>query len=132
MSDLNKVAILGNLTRDPELRYTPSGQAICNLGLASNRKYRKGEELQEEACFVDVSVWGKQGESCAQYLKKGRRVIVAGRLKWDSWDDKNGGGKRSKISIVADEVHFLGDGRNGEQPKGEPDRAPGVDDDIPF
>jgi single-strand DNA-binding protein len=117
--ELNKIFIVGNLTRDPELRYTSGGTAVCDLGIASNRRYRKGgesSEMVEETCFVDVVVWGRSGENCNQYLKKGNSVLVEGRLKLDRWTAQDGQ-KRSKHTIVADRVHFFpraGGGGGGE------------------
>lgn len=109
MSSFNRVIIAGNLTRDPDYKQLTSGQAVCRLGLASNRQFKNkqsGDTIQE-VCYVDVDVWGPQAESCRQYLQKGRPVLVEGRLKLDTWDDANGQ-KRSKHSIVADRVVFLG------------------------
>ena len=108
MANYNKVIIMGNLTRDPEYKQLPSGQAICKLGLASNRQFknRQTDSMIQEVCFVDVDVWGPQAESCRQYLQKGRAVLVEGRLKFDTWQDNNGQ-TRSKHSIVADRVLFL-------------------------
>lgn len=108
MAGYNRVVIVGNLTRDPEHRQLPSGQAVCRLGLASNRQYknRQSGSLVQEVCYVDVDVWGAQAESCRQYLKKGSPVLIEGRLKFDSWKDAEGQ-TRSKHSIVADRVIFL-------------------------
>ena len=108
MANLNKVFLMGNLTRDPELRYTPGGTAVAEFGLASNRKYRtQAGEMQEETTFVDIVVWGRQGENVSQYLSKGRGVFVEGRLQYDSWEGQDGQ-KRSRIRVVADNVQFLG------------------------
>ncbi len=107
--ELNKIYLVGNLTRDPELRYTGGGTAVCDLRLASNRRYRRGGdsgEMVEETCFVDVVVWGRSGENCNQYLRKGNPVLVEGRLKFDQWTSQEGQ-KRSKHTIVADRVHFF-------------------------
>jgi single-strand DNA-binding protein len=108
MASYNRVILMGNLTRDPEHRQLASGQAVCRLGLASNRQFKNKQTgmMVQEVCFVDVDVWGPQAESCNQYLQKGRPVLVEGRLKLDSWVD-NDGQKRSKHSIVADRVTFL-------------------------
>ena len=108
MSSFNRVIMAGNLTRDPEYKQLPSGQAVCRLGLASNRQFRNKQsgDMIQEVCFVDIDVWGPQAESCRQFLQKGRPILVEGRLKFDSWDDANGQ-KRSKHSIVADRVVFL-------------------------
>ena len=105
MASFNRVTLLGNLTRDPELRYTATGAAIANFGLAINRKYKSGEEWKEETCFVDVSVWGSIGESCAENLKKGSQVLVDGRLNQQTWESD--GQKRSKHEVVAISVQFL-------------------------
>ena len=113
MAQLNKVYLMGNLTRDPELRRLPSGSAVVELGLALNRSYTgKDGERRDEVTYVDVTVWDRQAETCAEYLKKGRPVHVEGYLKMDSWDDKTTGEKRSKLKIQADRVQFLG-GRDG-------------------
>lgn len=113
MANFNKVFLIGNLTRDPELRYTPSGAAVANLGLAVNRYYNTKEgERREEVTFVDVTVWNRQAENCCQYLKKGRPVHVEGYLKMDSWDDKATGEKKSKLKVEAENVQFL-DSRGG-------------------
>ena len=108
MASLNKVFLLGNLTRDPDFRGLPSGQSVCTLGLAVNRRFMgsNGQE-QEESCFVDVSVWGKTAQNCRQYLSKGSQVMVEGRLKLDSWEDRNGGGRRSKLTVVAENIQFM-------------------------
>ncbi len=108
MAGFNRIIMMGNLTRDPELRQLPSGNSVCRLGIAANRSYKNKQtgDMVEEVCFVDVDVWGAQAESCNQYLSKGRPVLVEGRLKLDSWQDKEGN-NRSKHSIVADRVVFM-------------------------
>ena len=108
MAGYNRVVMVGNLTRDPELKQLNSGQAVCRLGLASNRQFknRQTNETVQEVCFVDVDVWGAQAESCKQYLEKGRQVLVEGRLKLDTWQDAEGN-TRSKHSITAERVVFL-------------------------
>jgi single-strand DNA-binding protein len=108
MATFNRVIMAGNLTRDPEYKQLTSGQPVCRLGLASNRQYKNRQtgDTVQEVCFVDVDVWGAQAESCRQYLQKGRPVLIEGRLKFDSWDDN--GQKRSRHTIVADRVVFLG------------------------
>lgn len=106
MTGFNKVILIGNLTKNPELRYTPSGTPVANLGLAVNRRYRMGEELKEEVCFVDVVVFGKQAEHCGQYLSKGNGVIIDGRLQQRRWETEDGQ-KRSKHEVVAQTVTFL-------------------------
>lgn len=136
MSDLNKVFLLGNLTRDPELRYTPGGMAVCNLGLAVNREWSdKEKQKQKETTFLTVVVWGKAGEACGTHLKKGRPVLVEGRLQSRSWEKD--GQKRSTIEVVADSVKFLGgrdEARGGDKQRGgHPDFVPPPegDDDGP-
>jgi single-strand DNA-binding protein len=108
MSSFNRVIMAGNLTRDPDYKQLSSGQAVCRLGLASNRQFKNKQngEMIQEVCYIDIDVWGPQAESCRQYLQKGRPILVEGRLKLDTWDDANGQ-KRSKHSIVADRVVFL-------------------------
>ena len=110
MANFNRVMLMGNLTRDVEMKYTPSGQAVAQLGLAINRKYKdlKTNEMREEVTFVDVEVWGKTAELAHQYLAKGRNVFIEGRLKLDQWDDKTTGQKRSKLKVVCDRMQFLG------------------------
>jgi len=108
MAGFNRIIMMGNLTRDPELRQIPSGQSVCRLGLAANRQYRNRQtgDMVQEVCYVDVDIWGPQAESCNQYLAKGRPVLVEGRLKLDTWQDQEGN-NRSKHSIVADRVIFM-------------------------
>ena len=117
MASLNKVYLLGNLTRDPDLRALPSGQSVCEIGLAVGRRYvnNSGQEV-EDTCFVDVIVWGRSAGNCKQYLEKGSQVLVEGRLQLDQWEDRNGGGKRSKLRVVAEQIQFMnrrGDGNGG-------------------
>jgi single-strand DNA-binding protein len=107
MATLNTVFLIGNLTREPDLRYIPSGQAVTTLGLAVNNRYGKGEDAKEDVLFIDVTVWAKSAENCAEYLGKGSLVFVEGRLKLESWADKESGQKRSKISVTALSVQFL-------------------------
>lgn len=107
MSSLNKVYLMGNLTKDPELRYTPSGTAVARLGLAVNRKYTANNETKEETAFIDIDVWGKTAENCERYLSKGSQCLVEGRIKMDKWQDRNTGQKRSKLLVHADNVQFL-------------------------
>lgn len=131
MPNLNKVFLMGNLTRDPELRYIPSGTAVANFGLATNRIYtgRDGER-KEEVCFVDVDAWGKTAENCANYLSKGRPVLVEGSLQYDSWETEDGQ-KRSRLKVRALNVQFLG-GRRAEDTPGAEEIGGVADDDIPF
>ena len=142
-ANINRVVLVGNLTRDPELRHTPSGTAVCSLRLAVNsrRKDQSGQWV-EKPNYFDITVWGQQGENCAQYLSKGRPVAVDGRLEWREWDAQDGS-KRQAVEIIADSVQFLGgrgdgEGGGGNQfiPEGAgagpaADMAP-PDDDIPF
>src|SRR5580658_3499099 len=154
MANLNRVLLIGNLTRDPELRYTPKGTAVTEIGLAVNRVY-SGEdgEKREEVTYVDVTLWSRLAEIAGQYLKKGRPVFIEGRLQLDSWDDKQTGQKRSRLRVVAENLQLLGSRQDGEAssstsaprrspaastpppaPRPEP-RDPDLDaepDDIPF
>lgn len=108
MANYNKVLLMGNLTKDPELRYTPQGTAVANLGLAVNRKYlTKDKESKQDVLFITVIVWSKQAETCNQYLHKGSSCFVEGRLQLRSWEDKTGA-KRSVIEVVAERVQFMG------------------------
>ncbi len=110
MASYNKVILIGNLTKDPELRYTPQGTAVANLRLAVNRKFRdRNQEMKEEVCFVTAVVWDKQAETANQYLHKGSPVLIEGRLQSRSWED-NTGAKRSVIEVRAERVQFLGQG----------------------
>jgi single-strand DNA-binding protein len=156
MASVNKVMLLGNLTRDPEIRYTPKGTAVAEIGMAINR-IRKGDngEKIEEVTYVDVTLWGRQAELASEYLKKGRPVFIEGRLQLDQWDDKETGEKRSKMRVVGENMQFLPHGGGGEQrsqsepPADRNQAAPpatgnagappptsgsgsGSDDDIPF
>ncbi|MEW6534518.1 MAG: single-stranded DNA-binding protein [Candidatus Auribacterota bacterium] len=107
MVGLNKVFLMGNLTRDPELRYTPSGTAVATIGLAVNREYRdKNGEIQKEVCYIDVDVWARQAELCSEHLGKGSPVHVEGRLQYDTWENPEGE-RRSKHKVRADRVQFL-------------------------
>lgn len=149
MASFNKVILVGNLTRDPELRYTPKGMAIAKIGLAVNRNWtNEAGEKKEEVTFVDVDAFGRQAETLAQYMKKGSPLLVEGRLKLDQWDDKQTGQKRSKLGVVVEGFQFLGGGNRGEGGGEAPRRpsapsaapapssadadAPPADDDVPF
>ncbi len=162
MAYLNKVFLIGNLTRDPELRVTPKGTAICSFGLAVNRQYRdESGTARDETTFVDIEAWGKQGELVSKYLTKGSPCMVEGRLRLDSWEDKTSGQKRSKLKVVLDNVQFLSRGpggggggaaqggdmggepseeprhsapppRSAARPAPAPESAPGLEDDVPF
>jgi single-strand DNA-binding protein len=150
-TNINRVVLTGNLTRDPELRSTPSGTSVCGLRVACNtrRKDASGQWVDKPNYF-DVTVWGAQGENCAQYLSKGRPVAIDGRLEWREWEAKDGSGKRQTVEIIADSVQFLGGGRDSGEENGQrftpqsdvpadtadfqPAAAGGgsADDDIPF
>jgi len=109
MASFNKVILLGNVTRDPEIRYTPKGTAVTELGMAVNRVYSTDSgEKREEVLFVDVTLWGRTAEIAGEYLKKGRPVLIEGRLQLDTWDDKQSGQKRSKLKVVADGLQLIG------------------------
>jgi len=142
MSTLNRVFLMGHLTRDPEMRYTPSQTAVGTLGLAINEKYKnKSGETVEKTVFVDVDVWGRQAETCAEYLHKGAPVFVEGSLKLDQWTNQQGE-KRSKLAVSATRVQFLGAPKRGAEtadapqhsmpPPADTDRPVANDDDIPF
>jgi single-strand DNA-binding protein len=151
MASFNKVILMGNLTRDPELRYTPKGTAIAKVGLAVNRVWtNEAGEKKEEVTFVDVDIFGRTAENVGQYMRKGRPMLVEGRLKLDQWDDKQTGQKKSKLGVVAETVQFLGSAPGGEggapaapraarpaaassAPAPEAgDAEPPHDDDVPF
>jgi len=112
MASYNKVILMGNLTRDPELRYTPNNTAICKIGLAVNRRFKDGQtgEWKEEPTFVDVTIFGARGEAFQRFHTKGKPAFIEGSLRLDTWEDKNGGGKRSKLYVVADNWEFVGAG----------------------
>ena len=143
MASINRVVLVGNLTRDPELRHTPSGMPVCSLRLAVNtrRKDQASGQWVEKPNYFDITVWGQQGENCAQFLAKGRPVAIDGRLEWREWDAQDGT-KRQAVEVVADSVQFLG-GRGDAEPganqyvpagaQAQRDDFPSaVDDDIPF
>jgi single-strand DNA-binding protein len=159
MNGFNKVILAGNLTRDPELRYTPSGTAIAKFGLAVNRKWKDSQtnEMREEVTFIDIDAFGKQAETIGQYLKKGRPILLEGRLKLDQWDDKQTQQKRSKLGVVLESFSFLDSGtreggdfgggapavsapRPAPRPQtapppaaaSEPEGMPPEEDDVPF
>ena len=144
MATFNKVILLGNLTRDPELRYTPQGSAVCEFALALNYSYTNKQTGQkvEEVSFIDIVAWGKTGEICAEYLKKGRQVMIEGRLKQDRWEAQDGK-KMSKVRVTAENVQFVGSrpadggGAAGGPKAGgaagpEEGPPPGQEEDIPF
>jgi single-strand DNA-binding protein len=126
MANLNKVMLIGNLTRDPEVRYTPKGTAVGDLGMAVNRRVSDGAgNWSDEVTFVDVTVWGTNAENAQKYLTKGRGVFIEGRLQMDTWEDKASGQKRSKLKVVAEVLQFLPDGKGGAQRGGDGgDHAP--------
>src|SRR5687767_12175861 len=161
MPSFNKVILAGNLTRDPELRYTPKGTAVAKIGLAMNRQWKdESGQQKEEVTFVDVDAFGKQAETISQYLKKGRPILVEGRLKLDQWDDKQTNQKRSRLGVVLEAFQFLdsGGGQGGggfssdgpsdasrQQPRpaaarpaaaapppASDDMPPDAEDDVPF
>jgi single-strand DNA-binding protein len=124
MASFNKVILAGNLTHDPELRYTPKGTAVAKLRLAINRVYTtESGEKKEEVTYVDVDAFARQAEVISQYLKKGRPILVEGRLRLDTWDDKQTGQKRSKLNVVLESFQFLDSGRGGENAGGAPAAA---------
>jgi single-strand DNA-binding protein len=146
---LNKIVMMGRLTRDPELRYTPKGTAIAKIAVAVNRVWtNEAGEKKEEVTFVDVEVWGRTAENVSQYTRKGRPILVEGRLRQDQWDDKQTGQKRSKLLVVAETVQFLGTPGDGAPTKatarqvaaqnattpgeGAETDAPTENDDVPF
>jgi len=107
MATLNKVFFIGNLTRDPELRYTPGGAAVCEFGIAVNRRFTSNNEERRETCFIDIVVWGRQAESCNRYLQKGSQVFIEGRLQMDQWQDRETGRNRTRLRVVGERVQFL-------------------------
>src|SRR5437588_2773035 len=114
MASFNKVILLGNLTRDPEVRYTPKGSAVCDLGIAVNRVYTTDSgEKREEVTFVDIVLWARLAEIAGEYLKKGRPVFIEGRLQLDTWDDKQSGQKRSKLRVIGETMQLLGSRSSG-------------------
>ena len=152
MASFNKVILVGNLTRDPELRYTPKGTAVARLGMAVNRQWKTDTgEAKEEVTFVDIDAFGRQAEVIGQYCKKGKPLMIEGRLKLDTWEDKQTNQKRSKLLVVLESFQFLGDGNRaggegapagapaarrpaatGEAPPPADSEGPPLDDDVPF
>ena len=136
MASFNKVILLGNLTRDPEVRYTPNGIAVASFAIAVNRKYKQGDETKEEVSYIDIVVFGKQAESCGQYINKGDSVLIDGRLQQRRWDDKETGQKRNKVEVVANQVNFMPKRQGQAAPSAhgpEPDLPEDSGDgDIPF
>ena len=147
MASFNKVILLGNLTRDPEVRYTPKGSAVCDLGVAVNRAYTTDSgERREEVTFVDVVLWARLAEIAGEYLKKGRPVFIEGRLQMDTWDDKQTGQKRTRLRVVGETMQLLGgrpagtgaagetagENRQTSAPPKPSARAEPDEDEIPF
>ncbi len=149
MAGFNRVILMGNLTANPELRYTPQGTAVADLRLAVNTTRGRGDSRKEDVLYIDVTVWDRQAETCSEYLSKGRPVLVEGRLNMDQWEDRETGQKRSKIRVVAQTVQFLGGGEGGRgggeggrggksRPQKPPRREQNIDEDfeggdeIPF
>jgi single-strand DNA-binding protein len=154
MASFNKVILAGNLTRDPELRYTPKGTAVAKIGLAVNRTWKSETgEMKEEVSFIDVEAWGRQAEVISQYMRKGRPLLIEGRLKLDTWEDKNTHQKQSKLKVVLESFSFIDSNRPegaapppGEAPRRPPpppapgakpaspesEAPPSEEDDVPF
>ena len=131
MANFNKVYLMGNLTRDTELRVTPKGTAICQFGLAVNRQFKdESGAVRDETTFVDIEAWGRQGETISKYCNKGRPLFVEGRLKFDQWEDKTSGQKRNKLKVVLEGLQFLG-GRGEGGPGGDQSTEPGFQRDSP-
>lgn len=125
MASFNRVILAGNLTRDPELRYTPKGTAVSRITLAVNRNYQtETGERKEEVTFIDVDVWGRQAETIAQYMRKGRPLLVEGRLKLDTWEDKNTHQKQSKLKVVLESFAFIDSRGGGQEGAGTAPEAP--------
>jgi single-strand DNA-binding protein len=134
MTSFNKVILLGNLTRDPEVRYTPNGAAVASFAIAVNRKYKQGEETKEEVSYIDIVVFGKQAESCGQYINKGDSVLIDGRLQQRRWETEDGQ-KRNKVEVVAERVNFMPKrARTGAPgaPSEPPAEGPVDEGEIPF
>ncbi|MCZ6780970.1 MAG: single-stranded DNA-binding protein [Nitrospirae bacterium] len=127
MAGFNKVILMGNLTKNPELRYTPNGTPVTNFGLAVNRRFRQAEELKEEVCYIDIVVFGKQAEHCGQYLSKGNGVVVDGRLQQRRWETEDGQ-KRSKHEVVAQTITFLPKRLESGGEQGPPDETSSGDE----
>jgi len=117
MPNVNKVILIGNITRDPEVKFTPKGTATCEIGLAINRTYTVGDEKKEEVTFVDVTLWGRTAEVAGEYAKKGRPLYVEGRLQLDTWEDKTSGQKHSKLKVVGDNIQLLGSRSDSGEPR---------------
>lgn len=134
MASFNRVILLGNLTRDPELKHTPSGTAVAELGLAVNRTWfdKQSNQKKEDVTFVDITVWGRQAEVAAEYLSKGRSALIEGRLQLDQWDDKDSGQKRSKLRVVCENLTMVG-GKSSSPPNTDGYyEAPAENGEVPF
>ncbi len=149
MSSFNKVILMGNLTRDPELRQTQSGTSVCRFSIAVNRSFSAQDgSVKDETCFVEIDSFGKTAENISKYFSKGRPILVEGRLRQDTWDDKNTGQKRSKLLVVLERFEFIGSARdnnyqgggnwqgdyekNTPPSRGKPSNVEMEDDDVPF
>jgi len=148
MANFNKVLLMGNLTRDPELRYTPKGTAVATIGVAVNRRWKdENGQPREETTFVDVDAFGRQAENIGQYFKKGRPIFIEGRLRYQTWEDKQSGAKRSKLTVTLENFQFVdsqrsadagGGGSSPAPQRSAPaadaggDASPPEDDDVPF
>jgi len=134
MANFNKVILMGRLTRDPELRYAPSGTAIGKFGLAVNNRVKQGDDWKEEPCFVDIVVFGRQAETCSEYLSKGRLVLIDGRLNYSKWETEDGQTK-SKLEVVGNNIQFMPTGSDAGKPRvegGAPQKEPAGSGDVPF
>ncbi|MCA8986946.1 MAG: single-stranded DNA-binding protein [Planctomycetaceae bacterium] len=146
MASYNRVILIGNLTRDPQVRYTSGGTAVCEVGLAVNRQWfdKQSNQKKEDTTFVDVTLWGRQAEVAGEYLAKGRSVMIEGRLQLDTWEDKQSGEKRSKLRVVGETMQLLGGrgeggggnsgggyGGGGYKGGSKPQSSPSRDDDMP-
>lgn len=132
MRGFSKAIIAGNMTRDPELRNTPSGATVCGFAVAVNRTYKGTDgQSKDEVSYIDCTAWGRLAETIAQYAKKGTGILVSGRLAQRSWEDKNGGGKRSRTEIVVEDFNFLGSGNGGNGGSNSAPASSNASDDIP-
>lgn len=140
MASFNQVTLLGNITRDPEIKYLQGGTAVCELSLATNRVYKtESGEKRDEVTFVDITFFGNAAKVIGEYVKKGSQLFIQGRLKMDSWEDAPTGKRRQKLKVIGDKFQFLGGKSRDDQSGGtrqergqEPDIEPSADDDIPF
>lgn len=140
VASFNKVILLGNLTRDVELRHTPGGSAVCEIGLAVNRTWfdKQANQKREEVTFVDVTLWGRTAEIAGEYLGKGSAALIEGRLQLDQWDDKETGQKRSKLKVIGENLTLMPSGAGAERRSSSSSESPympepaGIGDDVPF